>query len=149
MVLDKIENVHLYKNLSPALARALEYVASTDFSKVKPGRYDLEGDDIFAMVSEYETLPPEAGNLEGHRKYIDVQFMAEGEELVGYTHCNGQTPVEAYSAEKDRAFYKEETSFFLFPEKSFAIFWPDDLHMPNIQVNAPGKVKKVVVKVKR
>lgn len=148
MVIDKIENASLYKSLSPSIAKALDYVSSTDFTKVEPGRYEIEGDDIFAMVSVYETRKPEDGNLEGHRKYIDVQFMAEGNERVGYVHYQGQTPVETYSPEKDRAFYKEETSWLRFPEKSFAIFWPDDLHMPNIIDATAGRVKKVVVKVK-
>lgn len=147
MVIDKIENTRLYKTLSPAIARALDYISSTDFSTVDTGRYELDDGRIFALVSEYETVDPEKGKLEGHRKYIDVQYMAKGKELVGYIHFSGQIPVEAYSPEKDRAFFKEATSFIRFPEKSFVIFWPDDLHMPNIKDGAAEMVKKVVVKV--
>jgi YhcH/YjgK/YiaL family protein len=147
MVIDKIENAVLYKTLSPGIGQALDYLMSNDFTLMDPGRYDIEGDNVFALVSEYETKESKDCKLEGHRKYLDVQFMALGNEAFEYVHFKGQNPIEAYDMEKDRAFYHTETSLIKFEEKCFAIFWADDLHRPCIMLSKPEKVKKVVIKV--
>jgi len=33
---------------------------------------------------EYQTKPREQGIWEAHRKYIDVQYMIQGSELMGW-----------------------------------------------------------------
>jgi YhcH/YjgK/YiaL family protein len=148
MVLDKIENAELYNSLGNSFTKALEFLKSSDFSKMENGKYELDGEDIFALLNEYETQLPENCKLEGHKKYIDVQFMVSGTEAFGYVHFTGQKPKEEYDQEKDRAFYHTEVSMIKFEERSFAIFWPEDLHMPGAIWQKPEKIKKVVVKIK-
>ena len=69
---------------SPAMERALEYLKKTDFSKLEDGRYEIEGDRIYATVSRYQSKPWNECRPEAHRRYADVQYMAEGQELIGW-----------------------------------------------------------------
>ena len=62
MVLDQLNNTHLYNGLSPRLKKGLEYIATTDFSKIPAGKYELEGELIYVMVNEYNTKPSENAN---------------------------------------------------------------------------------------
>lgn len=148
MIIDHIENRNLYSTLNQRIKRALDYLAETDFSEIEAGKYEIDGENIFALVSDYKTKDLSKGKPESHRNYIDVQFIASGEEFIGYAPLADQKIVEAYNEGNDITFYDCDQSLCLIQEKMFAIFFPTDIHMPGIRVTNPIPVKKVVVKVK-
>jgi YhcH/YjgK/YiaL family protein len=148
MVVDTIENISLYKSLGEKISRALDYLKSTDFETMPSGRYAVEGEDIFAIVNEYETKDKKDCEAEAHRKYIDVQFIVKGEELFGYTPLANQLPVKDYDEENDYAVYNNEVSYIKLEPGMFIIFYPTDIHQPEVKVYEPMMVKKVVMKVK-
>jgi len=147
MIIDKIENLNIYANLSERLAKGIDYLNNSDFSKIELGTYKIEGDDVFAMVQEYDTKEIDNCKLEGHRKYIDIQYIIEGEEHIGLTSMSNQQ-LEERNDEGDYAFYKGDSTLFKFNPSVFGIFFPDDLHMPCVGLNQITKVRKVVVKVR-
>jgi YhcH/YjgK/YiaL family protein len=158
MILDKIENADLYKNLNDRIRKSLNYIKQTDLKKLQPGRYDIDGENIFALISEYNTKPESEGKLEAHRKYIDVQYVIDGEELMGYTPLSDpafakasagrQEILEQYNEENDIVFYKGEKFFVKVSAGMFAIFFPEDVHMPGINTGKSAMVKKLVIKVR-
>lgn len=148
MIIDRVENSDLYLNLGKRIARAFNYINSTDFSRTEPGKYEVENKDIFAVVNEYETKDINDCALEAHRKYIDIQYMYSGVELIGVAPLVNQIPVKEYNDEKDCVFFNEETSLVKITAGMFAIFFPGDLHMPGVKANGLSKVKKIVVKVR-
>tara|TARA_R110001583_G_scaffold25760_6_gene93115 strand:+ start:32864 stop:33310 length:447 start_codon:yes stop_codon:yes gene_type:complete len=147
MIIDKIENLKLYASLSDRLSKGIEYINNSDFSKIDLGTYRIQGDDIFAMVQEYDTRKIEDCKLEGHSKYIDIQYLITGEEHIGLTSKANQE-LEERNDKDDYAFYKGDSTLFKFNPSVFGIFFPDDLHMPCIGLNLISKVQKVVVKVR-
>ena len=147
MIIDKIENLNIYANLSERLAKGIDYINNSDFSKIDLGTYKIEGDDVFAMVQEYDTREIDNCKLEGHSKYIDIQYIIEGEEHIGLTSKTNQE-LEERNDEGDYAFYKGDSTLFKFNPSVFGIFFPDDLHMPCVGLNKKSKVRKVVVKVR-
>lgn len=147
MIIDKIENLNLYAGLSNRLAKGIEYINNSEFSKIDLGTYDIEGDHVFAMVQEYDTRKIEDCKLERHSKYIDIQYIIEGEEHIGLTSKTNQEITEK-NDEDDYAFYKGDSTLFKFNPSVFGIFFPDDLHMPCVGLNQLSKVRKVVVKVR-
>jgi YhcH/YjgK/YiaL family protein len=148
MIIDKLSNSHLYSNLSERINKAFDYLKKTDFSKTELGRYDIDDDNIFSLVNEYNTKDENEGKLEAHKKYIDVQFVAEGEELMGYAPLENQKIIDEYNEKNDITFFSGKKSFTLVKEGMFAIFFPTDVHLPGIKVKEKSHVKKVVVKVK-
>jgi len=146
MIIDKIENAKLYYNLGMRIKKALDYTRQTDLKNLQPGKYEIEGDNIFALISEYETKTESEGKLEAHRKYIDVQYVIEGEELMGYAPLGNQQILEPYKEENDIVFYNGEKSFTKVTAGMFAIFFPTDVHMPGICVEKMSAVKKLVIK---
>ncbi|MFH1198347.1 MAG: YhcH/YjgK/YiaL family protein [bacterium] len=148
MVLDNIKNYRSYPGFGERIAAALQYLADTDFLNLSPGRYNIDEDNIFALVSEYQSKEEAEGKLEAHRKYIDVQYVVSGQERIGYTPHIDNEVIEEYNEEKDFALYKGDVSFLRMRVGMFAIFYPQDLHMPGIELDGKSGVKKVVVKVK-
>ena len=146
MVLDKIENSKIYESLNLKFAKAFEFILKTDFSQLSDGKYEIENDNVFALVQEYNTKDAKEAKLEAHKKYIDIQYIHSGIELIGLATLQNQLPFSDIT-EQDIAFYAGDASFMKIEAGMFAIFFPDDLHMPGIKLIQSSKVKKVVVKV--
>jgi YhcH/YjgK/YiaL family protein len=102
------------------------------------------------MVQRYRTKPVTDAVWEAHRRYIDIQYVAEGNERIGYAHLDDELPVrKVYDAEKDYALYEANGDFLAVTAGSFAIFAPHDIHAPGLAINGPeslSDVCKVVVK---
>jgi len=158
MIIDKIENSKLYRGLGERISKAFDYIHKTDLKNLKPGRYEIDGENIFALISEYKTKSEAEGKLEAHRKYIDVQYVISGEELMGYAplgdpafsevSAGRQQILEQYKGEKDIIFFKGEKLFTKVSSGMFAIFFPEDVHMPGISAGNFSDVKKLVIKVR-
>ena len=147
MIIDNIKNKALYENLGIGIETALRYLAQTDFSGMAPGRYDIDGDKMYALVQQYETRPHDKGQWEAHRRYIDVQYVDAGIETMGYAPIDTMMISQAYTQENDCALFAGKGDFFTVRDKTFVVFFPGDVHMPCLINNTPGLVRKVVVKV--
>lgn len=148
MIIDKIENAHLYKNIGEGISKSFEYIRTTDLKSLPTGKFPIDGENIFALVSEYQTKSESGGKLEAHRKYIDVQYIISGEELMGYAPLGGQKVLEPYKEENDIVFFTGDKSFTKVSAGMFAIFFPEDVHMPGINTRKISNVKKLVIKVR-
>lgn len=146
MIIDRIEHYSFYTGLRDRIRTALEYIRTTDLERADTGRHDLDGDHLFAIISDYKTTSREAGKLEGHRKYIDVQYMVRGTEWVGHAPLSGQSVAVDYNPGNDCVLFEGEATFFRFEAGMFAVFFPHDLHLPGTgEISTP--VRKIVVKV--
>jgi len=148
MILDNITNIYLYSEINPAIAKALQYLKETNFGKEKPGKKEIDGDNIFSIINHYNTRHLEDCRLEAHRSYIDIHYMAEGSELIGHAILSDQEAATEYDAENDFILYSGGKNYLRLEEGEFAVFFPSDLHMPGLMINKPAAVKKVVIKVK-
>ncbi len=148
MVFDRLKNANQYFPLGEGITKALQYLSQTDFTNLEPGKYEIDGENIFALVQTYNTKPFSAGKWEAHKKYIDIQYILSGKEKMGFTETTKVIVMEEYNEENDYAIYKGEGNFLIADEGHFAIFFPSDVHMPSMAINIPKEVKKVVVKVR-
>jgi biofilm protein TabA len=108
------------------------------------------GDGVFAVEQVYETKPRPEGFFESHRKYIDVQVVAEGEELMEVIDASRIAVREPYVVERDLITYVDgvDASLLRAIPGQVAIFFPVDVHMPSLQLrSAPVLVRKSVAKV--
>jgi YhcH/YjgK/YiaL family protein len=151
MILDKIENVHIYAKLGEGIARGLELLESGKLDVLEPGKHLIDGEDLYASVQEYEPKPQAEGRWEAHRKYIDIQYMVKGAEEMGCAMVDGLAGQEKYDEEKDVEFLAgklEAGTALRVGERMFAIFYPQDAHMPMLMgAGSAKKVKKIVLKV--
>lgn len=148
MIFDQLKNSHLYYPLGERLTKALQYLSQTDFTNVEPGTYEIDGENIFAIVQLYNTKPLSSAKWEAHKKYIDIQYIVSGKEKMGFTDSKRVIVLQEYHAGNDLTLYKGEGNYLIADEGQFAIFFPTDIHIPQLALNIPREVKKVVVKVK-
>jgi len=135
---------------SPVWTRALEglaRLAPTDPDATLDWMPDKQ---MFVMVQGYTTEPRASCRFEAHRRYIDIQFMMAGEEIIEITETQSLAPDGPFQAERDLGFFQTPedpcTRLILRPG-DFAVFFPEDAHMPKVQVNGPCALRKAVVKV--
>ena len=112
----------------------------------------LQGQDVIVRVISYVSRPPEEAKLEAHRDYIDVQMALAGSERIDWFPLAALRSRTPYDPEKDVEFFERPgrapARVDVLPGTCCVLF-PEDAHMPGLQTGeAPGKVKKVVVKVR-
>ena len=147
MIYDNISNHELYKDLSPDIYEGLKFLREAD-ANIANGVYQINP-RVKAIVSEYETKTVNEYGFEAHKKYIDIQCTLKGMERVACLPIERMSEEKPYSEETDAAFYSANVSTqeMTIGDGYFAIFFPQDGHMPQLCIDEPRMVKKDVVKV--
>jgi len=148
MIVDQIKNAEQYYSISDRLRKGFEYLLNTDFSNMEVGKYEIEGNQLYALVQNYQTRSMEEGRWEAHKNYIDIQYVFDGNEKMGYAVLDDMEEIQAYNPEKDIYFFKGNGDFVSVSKNMFAVFFPQDVHMPCMTKDTQQNVRKVVVKVK-
>jgi len=150
MIADKIENIATYAGLSREIVKALELLRDGDLAQKADGRYEVDGKDLFYLVSSYTSKPVDECKFETHEKYIDVQAVLSGQESMGYAPVADLTLQTPYDSSKDIAFYGKPDNYtkIALSEGMFCVFYPHDGHMPGGRLNGPSDVHKVILKVR-
>jgi YhcH/YjgK/YiaL family protein len=130
--------------------KAFTFLKSNDLSGLEIKKYDIDGDNVYAPVSEYMTKNEEDAKFEVHRKYIDIQYVISGVEQMSVAPLSQKKETLAeYNEAKDIEFMtvNESSTYKATPDKFF-IFFPSQIHRPSVKLDDNSKVKKIVVKVK-
>jgi biofilm protein TabA len=115
MIYDTKENLQNYKGISKNLDLALDYLERADLSGMEAGRYEIDGSHVFALVQAPQTRPQEQCRWEAHKKYIDIQYLIDGQETIGFQKTEAMAVSEAYNAREGSC---------LFPRKRRRLFPP-------------------------
>ncbi|TKB25660.1 DUF386 domain-containing protein [Desulfopila sp. IMCC35006] len=146
MILDILENAHRYLGINDGFPKAFEFLLRPELKEMAVGRYEIDGERVFAMVSKDIGLKKEDAQLETHERYIDIQLILAGTDDIGWkprSLC--KHPSGEYDHESDLQFFTDQPNTWLAIESGeFAVFFPEDAHMPLI---SSGQIHKVVVKI--
>ncbi len=146
MIFDELANL---KEYNIACKEILDFIAALNVN-TKPGRYNIT-ERVYANIEEYSTKSALDACLEGHRKYIDIQFLISGEERIDFINIDGLKVLESYDCVNDIIFFKKpkvELNRIYLNGRNFAVFYPQDAHAPQIMtLGLQNNVKKVVIKV--
>ncbi len=149
MVFDNIKNAEKYYALHKNFGKAFEFIKKAVAENLDCGKYVIDGEDVFAPVSEYETNPVNNGEFEAHRDYIDLQYLVSGKERIDVIEISKAYSIKEYVT--DVEFFKtdDKPTPVMLKDGDFAILYPEDLHAPGLAYSDKAeKVKKIVVKIK-
>ncbi len=151
MIIAKLEDLPCQIPASVRLQQALDFLNTNRSANLPDGRYELDGDRLYALVQSYQTLPvDENAKYEAHRKYIDVQFITTGVECMGWAPLEKMHISKEYQPEKDICLGTCPPAFATLARVdagAAAIFFPEDAHAPKLACGEPAPVRKIVVKV--
>lgn len=147
MILDRLEHIDRYTSLGERMTAALRYLRDTRLEELEEGRHEIDGHS-YVLAQSYETRDPKDAQFESHRKYIDIQIVVSGKELLGWASLDSVTPAGAYSEESDAQLYDGELVGAVALEPGwFVILMPEDGHMPSCHLGEKSSVRKTVAKV--
>jgi YhcH/YjgK/YiaL family protein len=140
--------VRHYKKYPGRWDRAFQFIRDHDLATLSLGKKDLGG-GLTVSVEEYTTHDPASEALEGHKQKIDLQYVVKGKELQGFAKiADTIETVDPYSEKKDVAHYKVKTiTYHVAQPDRFMIYFPDDIHLTNVQYGDKSQVRKVVFKI--
>lgn len=146
MILDTLANASRYSALHTLFPRAFEFLNGTDLKELPPGRHQIEGERLFAIVEAARGRTHDQAKLECHRKFIDIQLVLEGVDEMGWKPLHDcQKPLDDYNPERDIQFFHDSPSSWIVTQPgSFCIFFPDDAHAPLV---GSGEIRKVILKI--
>jgi biofilm protein TabA len=146
MILDTIDGSGQYIALHGGFAAAFEFLRRADLAELPLGRYEIDGQRVFALVEQASGRGAEGARLEVHRRHIDIQVSLDGREQIGWRALADCRAIDSpYSEDRDIAFFFDRPAVWLpLAKGQFMIFFPDDAHAP---LAADGPLHKVVVKL--
>lgn len=146
MILATLAETDRYAALHPLFPRAFEFLRNADLMTLAPGKHDVQGEQLFAIVEACGGRTRAEAKLECHRRYIDIQLVLEGVDEMGWkpvAEC--VDPATEFDAARDIRFFNDApSSWIATPPGAFCLFFPEDAHAPLV---GTGVIRKVVVKV--
>lgn len=151
MIVAALEQLANQAAVPPRLRKALDFLQQTDLLALEDGRVEIEGSEVYALVQSYETRPiPEQPRFEAHRRYLDVQYLATGQEAMGWAPLDQLEVTMEYNPERDVMLGSVPAGaycFVPFGAGQAILLYPADAHGPMYAAGESVPVKKIVVKV--
>ena len=143
MILCPWKDIKKYAALLPGIEEAFDAVNALD--DFEPKTVQLSGGNRF-FVAAGTTKEPDVA--EAHRKYLDIQYIVKGREVVGWADLAACTPTDAFNEESDIGFYSGDFNYITVNEGICYVVFPEDAHMPGRHLEVPNDFVKIVVKLK-
>jgi biofilm protein TabA len=136
--------------MTPALQKGLDFLNTHGGRELAAGRIAIDGDRVLASIQLYATIVTDTPKVEAHRRYIDLQFIASGEEAIGWAPLERLAITQPYDEAKDNCFgtvISGDLTRIHLRAGQLAVFYPEDAHAPKLAVGPSVPVTKIVVKV--
>lgn len=151
MIKDSLTNCSLYFGVHKNFEKAFNFIKKVIIESLPVGSYEIDGKDVYAMVQEYNTKLENEAKNEGHKNYVDIQFVVFGKEMIEVIDISKVNSKVDYNPEKDVQFYFDgvDATKCILCDGEYVILFPHDIHKPGMAIREiQSPVKKVVVKVK-
>ena len=146
MILDSIEYAAKYEKISPGFKAAMSFLFQNREGGLAEGRYQISS-DVYALVKRYTTKPIEDCKYEGHKDYIDIQYIVSGKEYIGWAPISDMEEKE-YIKLKDQRIMLGEGAMVPIHSQQFMVLFKEDIHMPCVAWDKSGSVEKIIVKIR-
>lgn len=146
--INSVEFMKQYESDKALWDKAFAFLSDSKLGTMAPGKYPIDGDNAFAIISAGPPKKLEDVKWESHRKYIDLQYVISGKIKLGMAPVAKAIVTEPYSESRDAANYKVEGEYLTATPKEFFLFFPQDAHRPDIKVDGADSLKKLVIKIR-
>ena len=144
MIICPWKDIKKYAPMLPGIEEAFDAVnALTEYEDKK--NYPLSDGNRFFLAGQGPKAPDLA---EAHRKYLDIQYIVKGQEVVGYADLADCTLEGEFNEAKDIGKYSGPFEYITIREGMCYVAFPEDAHMPGRHLEVPNDFVKVVVKLK-
>ena len=137
-----------YHNNQALWDKAFAFLNRKDLDTLSPGTYPIDGENVYAIISQYVPKDLDKTKWESHRKYIDLHYVIRGKEKIGVAPVSRAKVTKAYDETKDIAHYESPGKYYTAEPGTFFLFFPQEAHRPGIKADGSDQVKKLVIKIR-
>jgi len=146
--INSVEFMKQYESDKALWDKVFSFLGDSKLATMAPGKYPIDGDNAYAIVTSGLSKKLEDVKWESHKKYIDLHYVISGKVKIGVAPVSKATVTEPYSETRDAANYNVDGKFLTATPKEFFLFFPQDAHRPDIKVDGADSLRKVVIKIK-
>ncbi len=121
------------KDYTGTVQKAVEYLLKNreKLETQEVGKYEVDP-SFFYMIQEYDSKDDAV--WESHKKYIDIQWVLDGEEIIEVSGKNHMKQLGEYDESKDFCGWEGDAlSTLIMKAGDLAIFYPADVHKPGLK----------------
>lgn len=147
MIFGNIKNIQEFDYLPENIKKCFEYAKTHDLSNYDKGSYEIEGQNLFVNIVEYETTTPEKRFWEAHRNYLDIHLMLKGAEQIDINFIDNMKQKEFIEKDDFLPLEGDKNCCVYLNEGDFLICYPNDAHRTAVAIGEPCIIKKAIFKV--
>jgi len=150
MIVSELRNLKSQVVMTPNLESAIDFLLERGNDELPAGRLVVDGERVYVEVQSYDTIEGGDWRFEGHRKYLDIQYVVEGQEIIGWASIADATVTTPYRDDHDAWLGTVDPEFVTsvrLRAGQLALLYPEDAHAPRRAAGAVSPVRKLVVKV--
>lgn len=140
---DKREELIL---LAEKIKACLDYVRSHELLDMEPGVYPIE-EGFFVNLCEYETVSVENGNFKKQGNTLDIHYMVAGAEQIDLCLPVKRKLGQEVADKPNSPSTEENKRSVILTTGDYLVCYPDNQFCSAIQVEKPGKIRKVIFTV--
>ena len=143
MILCPFKELRRYAAVIPGLEEAIETIEK--LPNHETATYPLSNGRM--SVSSGTSKPLEGAVLEAHAKFLDIQYILEGSEVMGWAPTDSLTPECEFNHEEDYCLFTGDCIPITVPAGYCYVVFPEDAHAPGKHLDTPLNYTKIVVKL--
>jgi biofilm protein TabA len=151
MIVVTLERYEKQAHVSSSVQKALDFLRKIQDQDLPDGKIEIEGTHVYAIVQSYDSAQlTDTLKFEAHRKYIDIQYVVSGRELMGWAFLEKMMTTVPYNATKDAVYgvvSPENVTLVHYGAGQAVVLFPEDAHAPGLADGDSRAVKKIVVKI--
>lgn len=128
--------------------KAFDFIKTNNLAELEPGRYVIDEGNVFAVIAEGAAGTMDEIRWESHKNFTDLQYVFEGSVTMGIAPLASGVVIEEYDPARDIMFYEASGEFHTSDPAEFFLFFPTDIHRPNLKINDDIKVKRLLIKIR-
>ena len=126
---------------------AFKFLKDNDLTTLT-GTHNIDSTNVYVIAVDYNSKDKSDTRYEVHKRYVDIQYVAVGEELMGKSTPDNAEVAVPYREANDIAYYTfDGGDYYKATPENFFIFFPGELHRPSIKVDESVPIKRIVVKI--
>lgn len=144
MIICPMNALERYEAIIPGLREALEVISQ--IQDYTPRTIPLSGNNRI-LIQEVTSKSVEGRACEAHRKFLDVQCIVDGQEVMGWAPVSTLTPTQEFNEETDCGMYTGKLDYVRIDAGYCYVVFPEDAHLPNSHIDTPCTYRKMVIKL--
>ena len=144
MIICPWKDLGRYESIIPGLKEAMELVAGLE--NYEPATYPLAcGGRV--LVQRITSKPAEGALLEAHKNFLDIQYIPEATETMGWAPIEKLEVAKEYNDVKDAWLFAGECDLVDIRPGYCYVVYPEDAHAPGVHRDEVKEYSKIVVKL--